>query len=175
MSKVVISALYDDDDILLAGVKQVREKGHHIQEVFSPFPIHGLDHAMGLARTRIAIAAFIYGCIGLSLAVLMTKYMMIDNWPQDIGGKPSQTWWKNMTSFIPILFESTVLCTAHLMVITFYFRSKLYPGAKASNPDPRTTDDKFLMEVTADASSVEDVKAMLKETGAIEVTEQQHS
>ena len=51
------------------------------------------------------------------------------------------------------------------------FRNKIYPGAKAQNPDPRTTDDKFLMEVVAGGDhSNEDIMALLKETGAIEVS-----
>ena len=58
--------LYDDDDVILQAVKDIREKGVHINEVYSPFPIHGLDHALGLKPTRLAITSFIYGCTGLS-------------------------------------------------------------------------------------------------------------
>ena len=71
MSKKLIHGLYNDDDVLLNGVKALREKGISIKEVYTPFPVHGLDHAMGLAPTRLSIAGFIYGCIGLSFAVLM--------------------------------------------------------------------------------------------------------
>ena len=93
--------------------------------------------------------------------------MMIQDWPQNIGGKPSFSYAENMPAFVPIMFELTVFFAAHLMVITFYFRSKIGPFVKASNPDPRTTDDKFLMEVSV--SGDEDKLAdFLKETGAIE-------
>ena len=44
---------------------------------------------MGLDETRIAIMAFIYGCIGFAVAVAMINYIMIVDWPQNIGGKPS--------------------------------------------------------------------------------------
>jgi hypothetical protein len=60
-----------------------------------------------------------------------------------------------------------VFFAAHLMVITFYFRSKIGPFVKASNPDPRTTDDKFLMEVVVDGSE-KDITDLLKDSGAIE-------
>ena len=78
----------------MQAVKRVREEKHHIEEVFTPFPVHGLDKAMGLAETRIAITAFIYGCIGLAVAIAMMNYIMIEDWPQDIGGKPSFSFWK---------------------------------------------------------------------------------
>ena len=71
MSNQVIHALYDDDDTLLSAVKEVRAEKHHIEEIYTPFPVHGLDKAMGLAETRIAIMAFIYGCIGFSVAIIM--------------------------------------------------------------------------------------------------------
>ena len=68
MSNQVVHALYDDDDVLLSAVKdQFVQKKHHIEEVYTPFPVHGLDKALGLEDTRIAIMAFIYGCIGLVL------------------------------------------------------------------------------------------------------------
>jgi hypothetical protein len=67
MSNKVIHAIYNDDDVLMDAVKQTRKAHHHIEEVFTPFPVHGLDKAMGLAPTRLAICAFIYGCIGLSV------------------------------------------------------------------------------------------------------------
>jgi len=74
-----------------------------------------------------------------------------------------------MPAFVPILFEMTVFFSAHLMVITFYMRSKIWPFRKAENPDPRTTDDKFLMEVAVDGNEKE-ITSLLESTGAIEIT-----
>ena len=167
MSNKVIHAIFDDDDVLLSAVKKVREAKYEIEEVFTPFPVHGLEKAMGLKNTRIAITAFIYGLIGISFAVWMMNYMMIVDWPQNIGGKPNFSYAENMPAFVPIMFELTVFFAAHLMVITFYFRSKIGPFVKASNPDPRTTDDKFLMEVVVDGSEKE-ITDLLKDSGAIE-------
>jgi hypothetical protein len=168
MSNKVLQAMYDDDEVLIKAVKKTREAHHHIEEVFTPFPVHGLDKAMGLEKTRIAITAFIYGVTGLIFSVWMLNYMMIQDWPQNIGGKPSFSYAENMPAFVPIMFEMTVFFAAHLMVITFYMRSKIWPFQTASNPDPRTTDDKFVMEVAVDGNQ-EALTAFLKETGAIEI------
>ena len=167
-SSKVIHAFYTDDEVLLDAVKTVKEAHHHIEEVFCPFPVHGLDKAMGLAPTRLAITAFLYGITGLGFAIWMTNYMMIDNWPQDIGGKPSFSWAENMPAFVPIMFELTVFFAAHLMVITFYMRSRIWPFKDAENPDPRTTDDHFLMEIPVHNNEAE-LTSLLSETGAVEI------
>ena len=60
-SSKVIHAFYTDDDVLMAAVKKVRAERYHIEEIYTPFPVHGLDTAMGLAPTRIAITSFLYG------------------------------------------------------------------------------------------------------------------
>ncbi|MFI2742051.1 DUF3341 domain-containing protein [Zhouia sp. PK063] len=168
MSNKVIQAIYNDDDVLLHAVKKVKAAHHHIEEIYTPFPVHGLDKAMGLAPTRLAICSFIYGCCGLTVAVLMMNYMMIVDWPQNIGGKPSFSFIDNMPTFIPIMFELTVFFAAHLMVVTFYLRSRLWPFKQAENPDVRTTDDHFLMEVALH-NNEDELTSLLNESGAIEV------
>ncbi len=167
-SSKVIHAFYTDDEVLVDAVKKVKAENHHIEEVFCPFPVHGLDKAMGLANTRLAIASFMYGITGLFFAVWMTDYMMIQDWPQDIGGKPNFSWWANMPAFVPILFEMTIFFAAHLMVITFYMRSRLWPFKAAENPDPRTTDDHFLMEIPVDGNE-DELLSLLNGTGAVEI------
>lgn len=169
MSTKVIHVLYNDDDVLMDAVKSTRAAHHHIEEIYTPFPVHGLDKAMGLAPTRLAICAFIYGVIGLAFATYMMNYIMIKDWPQDIGGKPSFSYIQNMPAFVPIMFELTVFFAAHLMVITFFLRSRLWPFKKAENPDIRTTDDHFLMEVALRAGKEEETIEFFKTTGAVEV------
>ena len=168
MSSKVIQALYNDDDVLMKAVKEVRAAHHHIEEVYTPFPVHGLDKAMGIAPTRMGITAFMFGVLGLGFAVWFLNLIMIQDWPQNIGGKPSFSFAENMPAFVPILFEMTVFFAAHLMVITFYMRSKIWPFRKAENPDPRTTDDHFLMEVAVEGSEKE-LASFLKNTGAVEI------
>jgi hypothetical protein len=98
----------------------------------------------------------------------MTNYIMIEDWPMDIGGKPSFSWIENMPAFVPIMFELTVFFAAHLMVITFYMRSRIWPFKDAENPDPRTTDDHFLMEIPID-NNEEALTLLLAKTGAVEI------
>ncbi|MFP5438536.1 MAG: DUF3341 domain-containing protein [Bacteroidia bacterium] len=168
MSNKVLHVLYNDDDILMDAVKKTRAAHHHIEEVFTPFPVHGLDKALGLTHTRLAICAFIYGLVGLSVATSMMYYIMIVDWPQDIGGKPSFSYYQNMPAFVPVMFEMTVFFAAHLMVITFYMRSKLWPFKQAENPDVRTTDDHFLMEVPVHGDEAALV-SFFEGTGAVEI------
>lgn len=170
MSAKKIYAIYTDDDLLLQAVNQTKAANYHIEEVFTPFPVHGLDEALGIPPTRLAITSFMYGILGLAVAIAMMNYMMIVDWPQNIGGKPSFSFHQNMPAFIPIMFELTVFFAAHLMVITFYMRSKLWPFRKAENPDIRTTDDRFLMEVDVANHDVEALSKFLYDTGASEIS-----
>ena len=164
----IVRAFYNDDDVLLSAVKTIRDNNYHIEEVYTPFPVHGLDKALGLEPTRIAIASFLYGYLGITVAVLMMNYIMIVDWPQNIGGKPSFSYIENMPAFVPIMFELTVFFAAHLMVITFYLRSRMWPFKTAENPDPRTTDDHFLVEITVDDVTGK-LKKILKDSGAVEI------
>ena len=163
MANKFIHAVYDDDDKLLDAVKSLKKNKVTIEEVFTPFPVHGLDHLMGIEPTRIAIAAFIYGCIGFTFALLMINYIMIVDWPQNIGGKPSFSFQENMPAFVPVMFELTVFFTGHLMVITFYLRSRLWPFKEAENPIPETTDDKFLIQIPIYGNESK-IKSIIKTT-----------
>ena len=169
MNNKVIYAIYNDDEILMDAVRKTRIAHHHIEEIYTPFPVHGLDKAMGLEPTRLAICSFMYGCLGLATSIWMMNFIMIQDWPQDIGGKPSFTYIQNMPAFVPVMFEMTVFFAAHLMVITFYMRSKLWPFKSAENPDVRTTDDHFLMEVSVNNNNEDDLVAFFQNTGAVEV------
>ena len=163
--------MYDDDATLLHGAEKLVAKGVRIKEVFSPFPVHGIDPVIGVRKTRLAICAFIYGLTGMSLALIGMYYFMIQDWPMNIGGKPNHYMYQNIPAFIPITFELTVLCTAHGMAITYFLRNKTLPGIKAQNPDPRTTDDKFVMEIDVAEAGMEEPALIneLKATGAIEI------
>ena len=169
MSIKTIYGIFDDEEILLKSVREIKSNNINIKEVYTPFPVHGLDKALGLEGTKIAITAFMYGCLGFIVSILMMNYIMIEDWPQNIGGKPSFSFIENMPAFVPIMFELTVFFAAHLMVITFYMRSKLWPFKKSENPNPLTTDDKFLMEIVMEKNEKKLIE-IIKSTGAIEVT-----
>ena len=174
MKNKIIHAIFDDEQDVLSVVKDLRAKKIIVNEVYSPFPIHGLDAVLGLKETRMAITAFIYGCIGLTFGALLIYYVMIagvgKSWPMNIGGKPNFTFYHNLPSFVPIMFECTVLFAGHLMSLTYLFRNKLYPGAKTASPDSRTTDDKFLVEVLY-TDNKDNIVTILKKSNVTEINE----
>ncbi len=176
MANKVIYAVYEDPEVLKSAARKLITAGVHVRDVFSPFPVHGIDPILGLKRTRLGIVSFMFGTLGLSLAILGTYYMSIYDWPMNIGGKPNQFFYQNVTSFVPILFEFTVLLAAHGMAITYLIRNKTLPGMPARNPDPRSTNDKFIIELrTADnlQHAPEAITGMLRETSVYEINERQ--
>ena len=132
---------------LLDKIKELKSDGKEIQEVYTPFYVHGLAEALGLKRTRLGKATFLYGLIGLFFGCWLTYFTMIKDWPMDIGGKPNATFWQNLPAFVPVIFELVVYFAAHLLVISFFIRSRLYPFKKAENPIKKSSDDKFVIQV----------------------------
>lgn len=176
MAEKIIYAMYDDDDVLKDGAKKLVAKGIKVAEVFSPFPIHGIDPIIGVKNTRLGIMAFLYGITGTMLATIGMRFFMITDWPMNIGGKPNFSYLDNMLAFIPVTFEFTVLCAAHGMAITYLLRNKTLPGLPASNPDPRTTDDRFVMELRLSENThmtAEEIEALLQTTGVVEIDQKE--
>ena len=132
---------------LLDKIKELKSEGKGIQEVYTPFYVHGLAEVLGLKRTRLGKATFLYGLIGLFFGCWLTYFTMIKDWPMDIGGKPNATFWQNLPAFVPVIFELVVYFAAHLLVISFFIRSRLYPFKKAENPIKKSSDDKFVIQV----------------------------
>lgn len=174
MADKVIYAMYDDDDTTKDAAKLLVSNGVHVSEVYSPFPIHGIDPIIGVKHTRLGINAFLYGLTGTMLAMITIRYMMIEDWPMNIGGKPNWDFFHNMPSFVPILFEFTVLCAAHGMAFTYLLRNKTLPGMPDRNPDPRTTDDRFIIELKLEDNhgfTSEQLTALVKQTEIVELEE----
>lgn len=168
-NKHIIHGVFNDEVPMLEACKKLRASGIRIKDVYTPMPIHGIDGIIGVPRTRIAICAFIYGITGTSLATLMMWYMMVHDWPNDIGGKPTWAYYFAVPAFIPITFEATVFCAAHGMALTYFLRCWLVPGAKAKNPDPRTTDDKFLIYLELNDEQSGKAQEILRNNAAEEV------
>lgn len=143
-SKVIVLNTAEE---LLNTVKQLKQDKIAIQEVYTPFAVHGLPEALGLSRSRLGKATFVYGLIGLLLGCWLTYFTMIEDWPQNFGGKPNETFWANLPAFVPVIFELVVYFAAHLLVLSFFLRSKLYPTQQASQPIKRSTDDKFVIQL----------------------------
>ena len=169
MSKTIY-AVYDDDQQLFAVIPSLRNSGLKVTNLQSPFAIHGIDVVLGVPRTRMGIVSFLLGATGFSLGLLMVWYMMISDWPMNIGGKPSFHLYQNLPAFIPVLFECTVLGAAHGMFIVFLLRSKILPGVTAPIPHPRVTDDKFVLHIEVkDEAAFSSAKNIILASGASEV------
>lgn len=166
--KNFILGVYDDEDVLLHAVSEVRATGVKIHEVFTPYPVHGLEDVLGYKRSRLPIAAFLFGMLGTTLALTMQLYMMRFDWPMIIGGKDHAA----IPDFIPVTFELTVLLAAFGMVGVFMVSSNLKPWAQPRIFDLRSTDDKHIMAIDiANNTSMEvaKIQEILKSSGATEV------
>jgi Protein of unknown function (DUF3341) len=168
-NKNFVLGVFGDEDVLLHAVEKVRGKGVKIHEVYSPFPVHGLDEALGYKRTRLPIAAFMFGMTGTGLALLMQIWMLGYDWPMIIGGKN----FASLPPFIPVTFELTVLLSALGMVATFLIVSDMKPYKWPQQFDIRSTDDKHIMaiDLASNKLSKSEIGSILKESGAQEVND----
>jgi hypothetical protein len=163
-----VLGVFDDEDVLLHAVEEVRASGVKIDEVYSPYPVHGLEVVLGYKRSRLPIAAFLFGMLGTTLALTMQFYMMRFDWPMIIGGKD----YAAFPDFIPVTFEMTVLLAAFGMVGVFMISSNLKPWAQPRIFDLRSTDDKHIMAIDIANNSAMDIasiEAILRASGATEV------
>jgi hypothetical protein len=168
-NKNFLVGIFDDEDVLLEAVGKIRKGGVRIHEVFSPFPVHGLDEALGYRRTRLPIAAFLFGMTGTILALVMQIWMLGYDWPMIIGGKN----FASLPPFVPVTFEFTVLLAALGMVGTFMIVSDMKPYKKPRYFDIRSTDDKHVMaiDLALNHKGKQEIAGLLKECGASEVNE----
>ncbi|NQZ76491.1 MAG: DUF3341 domain-containing protein [Ekhidna sp.] len=162
-----ILGVYEDEDVLMRAITTVRESGVKIEEVYSPFPVHGIDDVLGYKRSWLSLAAFLFGITGTCLALTMMVGMMGVDWPMIIGGKD----YIPIPSFIPVTFEMTVLLASFGMVGTFFVTSNLKPWGKPRIYDIRITDDKHVMAIDLDGNdkAESEIKSLLEGSGASEV------
>jgi hypothetical protein len=168
VNKSFIVGVFEDEDVLINAVRKVRTTGVRIHEVYSPFPVHGLDEALGYTRSRLPIAAFIFGVLGTALALIMQIWMLGYDWPMIIGGKN----FASLPPFIPVTFELTVLLSALGMVATFLIVSDMKPYGWPVQFDIRSTDDKHVMAIDLAHNSgvtTDNLSKLLKDAGASEV------
>jgi hypothetical protein len=164
--KKFVVGCFDTEDTLFPAVKKVRTAGYKIQDVYTPFAVHGLDHALGMRETSLHTAGFIYGIIGTTTATSCISWIFTKDWPLDIGGKPHFA----LPAWIPIMFELTVLFAAVGMVLTFCYLCQLAPFVKKHHFNPRATDDLFVMAIECtNKTNTSDAEAFLQGCGAIEI------
>ncbi len=163
--KNIIFGLYDDEEDLKRAVIKANEDHLQIMDVFTPFPVHGLDPLLGLAESRLHIGGFVYGMLGTLTAFLGMTWIFTRDWPQIYGGKP---YWP-ILSFVPITFELTVLFASIGMVTTFYVINGMGPGVKNTIIHPSISDDKFCIAFTTDGHElghVDKLRHFFQHTGA---------
>ncbi|MBN1599520.1 MAG: DUF3341 domain-containing protein [Bacteroidales bacterium] len=161
-----LKAYYDDDGLLIKGLKSLKKEGVEILDVLTPFPVHDIDKILGYRRSWIARVGFIGGAVGAVIGFGFQVWVFTVDYPLNIGGKPFLA----VPSFIPVTFEMTVLCAAFAMVFAFLIRSKIGPGAEPFIHDERSTDDRFLILVgvgkNATEETVSELKNKISNTGA---------
>jgi hypothetical protein len=101
-------AEFDNPDDLLEAGRRAREAGYTRLDAFTPFPVEGLADAIGFHRTRVPLIVLIGGLIGCAGGFFLQYYPNVIGYPLNIGGRPYYSW----PSFIPIMFELTILCAA---------------------------------------------------------------
>jgi hypothetical protein len=138
-----VAAFFDHPKHLMAAATYARDSDYEEFEAYSPFPIHGMDEAMGLGRSWIPWVTFGAGLTGFILANMLQFGMMTFDWPMIIGGKPFAPW----PSFVPIMFELTVLISGVTTAVVMLKAAGCFQ--KPMIIDESITDDRFVLWISA--------------------------
>jgi hypothetical protein len=169
MPNKFLVATFSDPDQLVRAVRIVRASNFRIYDVYAPYPVHNLEHTMGLRRTRLPWVTAIVGASALLLAGCFQFYAAVLDWPLNVGGKPDNS----SLAFVPICFELTVLLGGLSIVAALLFRTRLFPGKRERLPAPGVTNDQFalvLRQRTADFDAAR-ATSLMEESGADDVWE----
>jgi len=134
-------ATFADAEALLRAVRAARAESYRIFDAYAPYPIHGLDEAMGIRRTRLPWVTLVAACSALAFAALFQFYAAVWDWPLNVGGKPDNS----SLAFIPVAFELTVLAGGLATVAALFLRARLYPGKMERLLAEGVTDDRFAL------------------------------
>ncbi len=165
-----VLAEYDTPGELVAAARKVRDAGFTDFDCFSPFPVHGIDEAMGIKRTILPLLVFGGGFTGTVLGILLQWWTNAYNWPWNISGKP--TW--SIPANVPVAFETTILLSVLTTFFGMWILNKLpqvwHPFFRLERFG-RVTDDAFLLGIEAKDQrfDLDKTTALLKDAGALEV------
>jgi len=167
-----VLAQYENPSTLFHACEKVRDAGYQAWDACTPFPVHGLDKAMGVKNTILPWIVLVVGIGGSAFMLWFQIYSMGDLYPFIVGGKPLFS----MPAFVPVWYEITVLSAC----LTAFFGNWILNGlprphhpAFQSKAFERVTDDKFFIMVEATDAKFdrERTKALLRATGATLVEE----
>ncbi len=169
MSRRVVIAAFEDENNLLGVTRAVRTKGLKVIDVFTPYPVHGLDAAMGLRVSRLPWICFFAAIIGAALKLWFEFWTTMVDWPINIGGKP----WNSLPAFVPVTFEVMVLSAGLTTVFAFLVLARLRPGKRPAVLFPRVTDDRFVLvlEESNAQFDLDRVRTLLQKFGAVAIEE----
>jgi len=168
MPREHVVATYAEPRALIAAVTELRAHGFKIYDVYTPCPVHGLDEAMGLRRSRLGLVTFAAGALGASAALAFQFYAAVFDWALNVGGKPDNS----TLAFVPITFEITILAAGLTTAAAFFLRCGLFPGAAARLAEPRVTDDTFAIELRWRSNRFDtgEARRALMRSGALAIT-----
>ncbi len=152
--------------------RTVNKSGYKKYDTFSPFPIHGMDKAMSLQKSKLGWIVLSHGLIGMIGAFAMIYFMMVVDYPLNIGGKPLM----NIPAWIPVIFELTILLSAFGAVFGMFFLNGLpklnHPLFTSENFKKATNDGFFIcIEAEDPQFETEKVSKLLADAGATNIEE----
>ena len=158
-------ASFTDPHLLLEAVKRLKLDGYHVIDTYSPFPVHGMDEAIGLKPSRLPRACLAFGLLGLVTALGVQIWTSAYDYPLVVGGKPLVS----LPAFIPVTFELTVLLAGLGVVGSLFVVSGMRPRFKVADLHPGVNDDRFVVaaEIQAGASFAA-VQSLMAGLGALE-------
>ena len=167
MNHRYLVATFESESDVLSATAEVRRNGFEIVDVFTPYPVHGMDRAMGLRPSFLTWVCFVFGMIGAVGTLLFQHWSNAVNWPIDIGGKP----WNSFPAEILVSFAMMVLLAGFGSVFAFLAACRLFPGAKAKYLVPGVTDDRFALVVEEDEAPAggQRLEAMLDQYNVVSV------
>ena len=147
-SEAACLAEFDSPEACLKAAAAVRDAGYRHWDVHTPYPVHGMDDAMGLKPTKLGIISFLCGITGCLSAILMIQYMNGYDYPIVVGGKPPEA----ITGMIPIMFELSILLTGFGTIFGLLGLTKLprhHHVVFESSRFAASSDDKFFISIEA--------------------------
>jgi len=165
-----VLAEFSNPKTVLDAARIVNKNGYKKYDTFSPFPIHGMDKAMSLKKSKLGWIVFFHGLLGFAGALVMISFMMVFDYPLNISGK---TLW-NVPAWIPVTFELTVLLSSFGAVFGMFFLNGLprlnHPLFNSEN-FKRATDDGFFVciESSDPLFDTEKVHKLLNDAGATRI------